>query len=52
MLSRLAPGTHFYEAWPQLTSNHKFDVAEGVAKHAKALVDFTSEYVETVQAKV
>jgi hypothetical protein len=52
MLSRCAPGTRFYEAWPQLTDNHKLEVAEGVAKHAKALADFTSEYVETVQAKV
>jgi hypothetical protein len=52
MLSRCAPGTRFYEAWPQLTDNHKLEVAEGVAKHAKALADFTSEYAETVQAKV
>ncbi|TVY36640.1 hypothetical protein LOCC1_G006790 [Lachnellula occidentalis] len=48
MLSRRVPGTRFHEAWPQLSAIQKLDVADGYAKHAKALAAFTSEYIETV----
>ena len=48
MLSKRVPGTRFYEAWVKLTNNQRLDVAADVAKHAKALAAFTSEYIETV----
>jgi len=48
MISRRVSGTRFFEAWPQLSSYQKYSLAESVARHAKSLANFTSEYIETV----
>jgi hypothetical protein len=48
MISRRTSGTLFSEAWPQLSSYQKYGLAEKIAKHAKSLADFTSEYIETI----
>lgn len=48
MLARRAPGTRFDEAWPLLTTEHKLQIAEQIAIHAKSLSAFTSSHIETV----
>jgi hypothetical protein len=48
MLSRRVPGTRFDEAWPNFTEEQKLHIATQVAKHAKSLSEFTSDYVESV----
>jgi hypothetical protein len=51
MLTQRAPGTRNDEAWPLLTTEQKLGVAAQVAKHAKALAEFTSDFMGTVTGR-
>lgn len=49
MISRRVTGITYQEAWPNLTTQQKLQVAEQVAEYFKALAKITSDHVETVE---